>query len=74
MLVWVLWNNTNNCVWNNAKEPGQQLGVKALCRRSDWDAVQVAHNRSAQAEQLHLQQTVQWQKPTCGRYKCNVNA
>jgi hypothetical protein len=27
MLAWVLWNNRNNCIWNNEREAGQQLGV-----------------------------------------------
>jgi hypothetical protein len=30
MLIWVIWNNKNNCVWNGEKEVGQQLGYKAL--------------------------------------------
>ncbi|KAK2411154.1 hypothetical protein QL285_046461 [Trifolium repens] len=25
VMVWTLWNNRNTCVWNNAKETGQQL-------------------------------------------------
>jgi hypothetical protein len=31
VLVWVLWNNRNDWVWNNEKEAEWQLGVKALC-------------------------------------------
>ncbi|CAJ2657007.1 unnamed protein product [Trifolium pratense] len=29
MLVWVLWNNRNNCVWNDMNESGSCLGIKA---------------------------------------------
>ncbi|MCH90308.1 RNA-directed DNA polymerase (Reverse transcriptase) [Trifolium medium] len=39
MVVWVVWNNRNNWVWNLTKESGQQLGVKAMCLWSDWRAV-----------------------------------
>jgi hypothetical protein len=30
-VVWVLWNNMNNWVWNQTKEHGQQLENKAIC-------------------------------------------
>ncbi|GAU47981.1 hypothetical protein TSUD_87850 [Trifolium subterraneum] len=72
MLIWVLWNNRNNAVWNQTKEMGQQLGVKAMCLWSEWDAVQVARNSNIQAEQQ--QQITQWQRPAQGWYKCNVDA
>jgi hypothetical protein len=29
MLVWVLWNNRNNKVWNDANDLGQSLELKA---------------------------------------------
>ncbi|PNX88961.1 hypothetical protein L195_g045076, partial [Trifolium pratense] len=29
LLVWSLWNNRNNCVWNSIKEAGQQIGIKS---------------------------------------------
>jgi hypothetical protein len=29
-LIWTLWNNRNNWVWNQEKEQGHQLGYKAL--------------------------------------------
>ncbi|MCI26617.1 putative reverse transcriptase, partial [Trifolium medium] len=29
MLLWVLWNDRNNRVWNDMNEPGTSLGVKA---------------------------------------------
>jgi hypothetical protein len=40
MLVWTIWNNRNNWVWNNDKEHGQQLGYKALSLWHEWYAVQ----------------------------------
>ncbi|KAK2426926.1 hypothetical protein QL285_025545 [Trifolium repens] len=40
MVVWVLWNNRNNWVWNQTKESGQQLGVKAIWMWNEWNEVQ----------------------------------
>jgi hypothetical protein len=41
ILAWVLWNNRNNCVWNNEKEEGQPLGVASMeqmpyCEQHAW--------------------------------------
>jgi hypothetical protein len=38
LLVWVLWNNRNNSVWNRTKETGQQLEARALSMWTEWDA------------------------------------
>jgi hypothetical protein len=46
MLVWVLWNNRNNWVWNQAKEHGQHLGNKAVCMWNEWNEVQNVWNSS----------------------------
>ncbi|PNY02144.1 hypothetical protein L195_g025449 [Trifolium pratense] len=40
MLVWMLWNNRNNFAWNQSKETGQQLGVKAQWLWNEWNTVQ----------------------------------
>jgi hypothetical protein len=29
MLIWTLWNNRNDKVWNGSKEAGRCLGIKA---------------------------------------------
>ncbi|PNX96273.1 hypothetical protein L195_g019476 [Trifolium pratense] len=51
MLLWVLWNNRNNRVWNDMHEPGTTLRVKAQHRWAEWFSVsQVQHNRT-QTEQ-----------------------
>ncbi|MCI78120.1 hypothetical protein A2U01_0099390, partial [Trifolium medium] len=64
MLMWVLWNNRNDNVWNDVKESGQSLGVKALRLWSDWRAVQDIQCRRAQpGMQQQQQQITQWQKP-----------
>ncbi|PNX79261.1 ribonuclease H [Trifolium pratense] len=72
MLVWILWNNRNNCVWNDNNEPGTSLGVKTRHLWNEWFSVaQVQQNRSQIAQQ---QQDTRWQKPVQGWYKCNVDA
>jgi hypothetical protein len=30
MLLWTLWNNKNDKVWNGTQEAGRRLGYKAL--------------------------------------------
>jgi ribonuclease HI len=65
MLIWILWNNRNNMVWNQEKESGLQLGYKALNFWHDWYAVQRVYNSSAQQ--------VAWQPPPRGKYKCNID-
>ncbi|KAK2384992.1 putative mitochondrial protein [Trifolium repens] len=70
MLIWILWNNRNNWVWNQEKEQGQQLGFKAISFWQEWKAVQREYSSSVQHVQ---QQQVQWQPPPRGKYKCNID-
>ncbi|MCI08932.1 pentatricopeptide repeat-containing protein, partial [Trifolium medium] len=72
MLIWVLWNNRNNWVWNNVKEQGQHLGIKAMSLWNEWEAVQFV--TSSNRQEIQQQQTAVWQKPSQGKYKCNVDA
>ncbi|MCI55626.1 hypothetical protein A2U01_0076877, partial [Trifolium medium] len=50
-LLWVLWNNRNNSVWNDVKEEGQQLGIKALSMWNGLWAVQVQEIKNQHREQ-----------------------
>jgi ribonuclease HI len=71
MLVWTIWNNRNNWVWNNDKENGLQLGYKALSLWHEWYAVQSVYTSGEQqVQQLQLS----WQPPIRGKYKCNIDA
>jgi ribonuclease HI len=70
MVIWILWNNRNNWVWNQEKEQGQQLGLKAISFWHEWNAVQRVYSSGEQHVQ---QQQVQWQPPPRGRYKCNID-
>jgi ribonuclease HI len=74
MLLWLLWQNRNNWVWNNEKEQGQQLGVKAMRMWFEWEAVQQAYNNNNSSDQQQRQQQMMWQPPMQGKFKCNVDA
>jgi hypothetical protein len=70
MLLWTLWKNRNEKVWNNVKEAGRSLGFKAVHAWNEWISVQQHHSFSAQQQQ-HV---TNWQKPPMNWYKCNVDA
>ncbi|MCH93689.1 hypothetical protein A2U01_0014641 [Trifolium medium] len=40
VLLWNLWQNRNNCVWNNNKLSARQIGMKAGQMWDDWAMVQ----------------------------------
>ncbi|XP_045828732.1 uncharacterized protein LOC123920515 [Trifolium pratense] len=71
MLVWVLWNNRNNVVWNELQDNGRNLGFKARHMWEEWISVQqLQHGARKNAQQ----QPIRWQKPDQNWYKCNVDA
>jgi ribonuclease HI len=71
-VMWVLWNNRNNKVWNDVAESGISLGFKALQTWEEWFMVQnMQHGRQNTTQQ---QPNIVWQKPSFGWYKCNVDA
>jgi ribonuclease HI len=70
-LLWLLWQNRNNWIWNNEKELGQQLGIKAMQMWHDWKAVQRVYAVENRQEQQHIRS---WQAPPQGIFKCNVDA
>jgi ribonuclease HI len=72
MVVWVLWNNRNNKVWNDMADPGRSIGFKARHSWEEWSNVQQMQHVSASSVQI--QSVLSWQKPPHGWYKCNVDA
>ncbi|CAJ2647461.1 unnamed protein product [Trifolium pratense] len=72
MLLWILWNNRNDKVWNNSKEPGRSLGIKATQLWHEWFSVQNMQQQNPIP--IEQQQSSIWQKPPMGWYKCNIDA
>ncbi|MCI01688.1 BZIP-like protein, partial [Trifolium medium] len=73
MLVWSLWNNRNNKVWNGEHEGGRQLGMKAHQLWHDWKLAQNIQQQGAYSDEQQ-QHLTQWQQPPIGWYKCNADA
>ncbi|GAU10714.1 hypothetical protein TSUD_425140, partial [Trifolium subterraneum] len=73
MLLWVLWKNRNNSVWEAVKESGQVLGAKTLCLWQEWATMQRTSSSNFQPAETS-QQIIQWQRPHSGWFKCNVDA
>jgi hypothetical protein len=71
-VIWVLWNNRNNRVWNNVAEPGRNLGFKAKQIWNEWYSAQ--NLQQGQHHIAQIQQLGTWQKPQNGWFKCNVDA
>jgi ribonuclease HI len=72
MMVWVLWHNRNNKVWNDTSELGRALGVKTRHLWEEWSAVHQVQNQHNSALQQH--HNVRWEKPEQEWMKCNVDA
>jgi ribonuclease HI len=70
MLVWVIWSNRNNYVWNHEKELGQQLGYRAACSWLEWNTVQREFSSNDQQVPQHQ---LSWQAPPRDKLKCNVD-
>ncbi|MCI86588.1 hypothetical protein A2U01_0107869, partial [Trifolium medium] len=51
MLIWVLWNNRNNKVWNESCDPERSVGLKARHMWEDWFSVQQVHQGGSQYNQ-----------------------
>jgi ribonuclease HI len=72
-LVWTLWQNRNNKVWQDEQECGRRLGINAHQFWLDWVQFQnFQQHRTVRSAQL--QQQVRWQKPPVGWFKCNTDA
>ncbi|GAU34060.1 hypothetical protein TSUD_16480 [Trifolium subterraneum] len=70
-MLWVLWKNRNNWIWNHEKDNRQQLGRLEMNLWHEWEAVQVANSSGGQQVQ---QVPSAWQPPPQGKFNCNVDA
>ncbi|KAK2399000.1 hypothetical protein QL285_048880 [Trifolium repens] len=76
VLLWFIWQNRNNYVWNDSKSSAQQVGMQAAHYWYQWATI---NGLLQDHQQLDQQQPVdntlvQWQQPALGFLKCNVDA
>jgi hypothetical protein len=74
-LMWFIWQNRNNNVWNDSSSNAHQLGIQAA---NYWNQWAVVHGLLDDQQQHHHSHTVagnlvQWQQPPNGSLKCNVD-
>jgi ribonuclease HI len=72
VVVWMIWRNRNNSVWNNEKESGRGIGMKARQFWLEWNSVQQLQHNNGAAVQQNSQSS--WQPPPPNWFKCNVDA
>jgi hypothetical protein len=53
-VVWILWNNRNNRVWNNVAELGRSLSFKAKQCWDEWFMVKNLQQAHLPIAQQHL--------------------
>jgi ribonuclease HI len=75
-LMWFIWQNRNNNVWNDSSSNAHQLGTQAATYWNQWAAI---HRLLEDQQQREQPTTVsanlgQWQQPPHGSLKCNVDA
>jgi ribonuclease HI len=72
-LVWTLWQNRINKVWQGEYDCGRRVGIKAYQYWLEWMQVEnYQHQRHGTNDQR--QQQLQWQTPPVGWFKCNTDA
>jgi ribonuclease HI len=76
VLMWFIWQNRNNIVWNDSKLSAQQVGVQALTFWNQWATINGFFHEQQQAvlPPTAANNIVQWNQPPFGFLKCNVDA
>jgi hypothetical protein len=70
-LMWSIWKNQNNKVWNDSAESCQAICDRATSFLASWEHAQELKQAPLDSRRnTH----VSWTKPSPGRYKCNVDA
>ncbi|CAJ2646835.1 unnamed protein product [Trifolium pratense] len=71
MIVWGLWHNRNEWIWNQKQMNPDQINHWAQAQWSEWNAAQ--RRVTADATEGSAVQR-RWVKPNTGKLKCNVDA
>jgi len=72
VLMWSIWKNRNNKVWNDTNETCQSICERASTLLASWTSVQ--NTKRVLTTEQNVQEVAHWTKPPPGRYKCNVDA
>ncbi|KAK6124966.1 hypothetical protein DH2020_041240 [Rehmannia glutinosa] len=74
LILWSLWRERNNEVWNKSHASPAGTIKSALCVLSDWCAANNVEMPSAASVDSNILNGVKWNKPTFPFFKCNVDA
>ncbi|GAU29840.1 hypothetical protein TSUD_223860 [Trifolium subterraneum] len=72
VLLWSIWKRMNAKVWNNITESNTNVYERAQHLLTSWKQAQ--QTRSYANTSQPVQQHTNWEKPSRGRYKCNIDA
>ncbi|GAU32030.1 hypothetical protein TSUD_147260 [Trifolium subterraneum] len=71
MLLWCIWHNRNDKLWNDNVQMPRQIGRYAFDVWNDWYSVLKLKSNSVNGStETYL---VRWEKPALGWVKCNVD-
>ncbi|GAU37348.1 hypothetical protein TSUD_395300 [Trifolium subterraneum] len=71
MLIWCIWHNCNDKLWNDNVQMPRQIGRHAFDAWNDWYSVhKLQSNNVSRTTEADL---VRWEKPTLDWVKCNVD-
>ncbi|GAU49880.1 hypothetical protein TSUD_408190 [Trifolium subterraneum] len=71
MLLWCIWHNRNDKLWNDNVQMPRQIGRYAFDAWNDWYSVHKLQSNSVSG--TTEADLVRWEKPALGWVKCNVD-
>ncbi|GAU51576.1 hypothetical protein TSUD_414250 [Trifolium subterraneum] len=71
MLLWCIWQNRNDKLWNDNVQMPRQIGKHAFDAWNDWYSVHKLQSNNVRG--TTEADVVRWEKPTLDWVKCNVD-
>ena len=68
MLLWGLWNNRNNMIWNQNHLSAHDICLNVNRFWQEWYAIQELHNSGS--HHANIESNMRWQTPEYGTLKC----